>query len=174
MAERPSKYSLWLVPEGDVHAELQALIKRLAKGHGAPVFEPHLTLLGGISSSDEEDVLRRTHILASRVEPFDVSLKEVWYRDEFYRCLFLKAEPTAGLVGANVDAKLAMAEICLPDEFYPHLSLMYGDFFPMIKEAIIADIGNAFDITFRANSIKLMRTDGGPADWKGVGVIRLQ
>ena len=174
MAEQ-SKYSLWLMPEGETYKTLQELIKRLAKGHGAPVFEPHLTLLGGITSDDEEDVLRRTHILGSRVEsPFDVTLGDVWYKDEFYRSLFIKAEPTGALVGANVDAKLAMAEICKPDEFYPHLSLMYGDFFPMIKEAIIADIGAKFDITFRVSSIKLMRTDGGPSDWKGVGVIRLQ
>lgn len=170
----PTKYALWLVPQGQPHGQLYGLISRLAKGHSAPAFEPHLTLLGAISSDDEDDVLRRTHILASRLEPFEIKLTEVMYKDDFYQCLYLKAEPTDALVRANLEAKLIMAEICGPSEFYPHLSLLYGHFFPMVKEAIIEDIGGKIDITFTPAVIKLIRVSGGPKDWKAVGEIRLQ
>ena len=168
------RYALWLVPGGETYDELSALIRRLAKSHAAPVFEPHLTLLGTIATDDEEDALRRTHILASRVSPFEVHLTETRYMDEYYRCLFLKAEPTDGLISANIDAKLAMAEICTPSEFYPHLSLLYGEFFPMVKEAIVADIGRSFDIRFMAEAVKLVRVSGGPGEWKAIGEFRFQ
>lgn len=169
-----TRYALWLVPQGQRRKQLSELITRLARGHGAPAFEPHLTLIGSITSDDEGDVLRRTHLLASRLEPFEIKLAEVMHRDEFYRCLYLKAEPTEGLLRANVEARLVMAEICGPSEFYPHLSLLYGDFFPMVKEAIMQDIGRRMDITFTATAIKLVRICGGPKDWKPVGEIRLQ
>lgn len=168
------RYALWLVPGGDTYDKLESLIKRLAKSHKAPVFEPHLTLLGGITFDDEEGLLRLTHLLASRVEPFEIRLAETRYMDEYYRCLFLKAEPTDGLIRANIEAKLVMAELIEAQEFYPHLSLLYGEFFPMVKEAIIKDIGNRMDIAFEADKVKLVRVSGGPGEWKALGEIRFQ
>ena len=167
-------YALWLVPGGDTYKELSALITRLAKSHGAPVFEPHVTLLSGIKNEGEDELLRLTHLLATRVEPFEVKLAETRYMDDYYRCLFLMAEPTDGLIRANIEAKLVMAELIGQQEFYPHLSLLYGEFFPMVKEAIIADIGARMDISFTADKVKLLRVTGGPADWKPLGEFRFQ
>jgi 2'-5' RNA ligase len=169
-----NRYGLWLAPGGETYDNLSALITRLAKSHGAPVFEPHITLLGGITSDDEGELLRLTHLLATRVESFEVRLTETRYMDEYFRCLFLKAEPADGLIKANIEAKLVMAELIEPQEFYPHLSLLYGDFFPMVKEAIIADIGKRMDISFTADKVKLIRASGGPSDWKAVGEFRFQ
>jgi len=168
------KYALWLVPGGETYDTLSKLITRLAKSHGAPVFEPHITLLSGIKSENENELLRLTHLLATRVGAFDVELGETRYMNEYYRCLFLKAEPTDGLIRANIEAKLVMAELIEQQEFYPHLSLLYGEFFPMVKEAIIADIGARMDISFTSDKVKLLRVTGGPADWKALGEFRFQ
>lgn len=168
------RYALWLVPGGETYDELSTLITKLAKSHGAPVFEPHLTLLSGITSDDEDELLRLTHLLATRVEPFEVKLAETRHMDEYYRCLFLKAGPTDGLIRANIEAKLIMAELIEAQEFYPHLSILYGEFFPMVKEAIIKDIGSRMDITFEADKVKLIRTTGGPKEWKALGEFRFQ
>jgi len=168
------RYALWLVPGGGTYNSLSALITKLSKSHGAPVFEPHLTLLSGITSQDEDELLRLTHLLASRVGPFEVKLSETRYMDEYYRCLFLRAEPTDGLIRANIEAKLVMAGLIEQQEFYPHLSLLYGEFFPVVKEAIINDIGNNMDIVFTADKVKLVRVTGGPSDWKALGEFRFQ
>jgi len=169
-----NKYALWLVPGGGTYERLATLINRLAKSHKTPVFEPHITLLGGITSDDEDELLRLTHLLASRVEPFEASLSEVRYMDEYFRCLFLKAEPTDGLIRANIEARLVMGELVTPREFYPHLSLLYGEFFPVVKEAIIKDMGGSMEVAYLAEKVKLVRVTGGPADWKALGEFRFQ
>lgn len=169
-----TRYALWLKPVGETYDSLFALITKLAKSHGAPVFEPHLTLLGGIKAEDKDELLRLTHLLATRVEPFEVCFKETRYMDEYYRCLFLRAEPTDGLIRANIEAKLVMAELIEQQEFYPHLSLLYGEFFPMVKEAIIADIGNSMEICFTADKVQLVRVTGGPSEWKPLGEFKFQ
>ena len=168
------RYALWLVPGGEIYNELSTLITRLAKSHGAPVFEPHVTLLSSIKSDDEDELLRLTHLFASRVEPFEVKLAKTRFMDEYYRCLFLKAEPTEGLIRANIEAKLVMTELIEAQEFYPHLSLLYGEFFPMVKEAIIKDIGSRMEISFETNKVKLVRVTGGPREWKALGEFRFQ
>lgn len=165
-----NRYSLWLTPPKAQYRKLAELIRQLAKSHGAPVFDPHLTLLGGIEAEDEEQALRLTHLLATRIEPFEIRLSHVRHMNEYYRCLFLKAEPTDGLIRANIEAKLVMAELVGAQEFYPHMSLLYGNYFEMIKEAIIADIGSTMKVSFEATSVRLVRTGGdGPLSWRAVG-----
>ncbi len=163
------RYSLWLTPPKAQYRKLADLIRRLAKSHSAPVFDPHITLLGAIEAEDEEQALRLTHLLATRIEPFEIRLSHVRHTSEYYRCLYLKAEPTDGLIRANIEAKLVMAELIGAQEFYPHMSLLYGNYFSMIKEAIIADMGSTMEVSFEVNSVRLVRTDGGPELWKAIG-----
>lgn len=60
--------SLPLRPEGSLADKLHAEIKGLAgRTPGAPVFQPHVTLLGGIQAT-EADVLHRAQQLAARLK----------------------------------------------------------------------------------------------------------
>ena len=50
----------------------------------------------------------------------------------------------------------------------PHLSLMYGDFTPQIKEKIITEIGKKIPISFDVDNIHLFSTDSKPKNWRRI------
>ncbi len=47
----------------------------------------------------------------------------------------------------------------------PHLSLMYGNFSPQIKENILLEIGKEIHLSFDVSSIHLVSINGEPKDW---------
>ena len=163
------KYALWLMPEGEISEKLDALIRGLASKCGAPLFTPHITLLGGLRGP-EEKILSGVPFLAAALKPFVVTLTQLDYLDEYYRCLFARAEETRDVMDAHFLAeKILDTFITREDtEFMPHLSLMYGDFPVSLKKEIINDLGAELNINFPVNSIHLFSTDGGPGDWHRV------
>lgn len=66
-ARMTESYSLWLKPSGHVADKLAQEIRSQASEHLAPVFEPHVTLLGGIEG-DKEHIYQATQELAKQIE----------------------------------------------------------------------------------------------------------
>ncbi len=157
------RYALWLRPENEAHERFQALIAILSRRYHAPLFEPHITLLGGITGTDAE-VTAKTARLAVEIEPFEVQLTTMDYRDEYYRCLYVKAVPTNTLREAHHLAR-RWFEPASGDEYLPHLSLLYGDFSAQEKEKILAEIGRGFNSTFHVNRLALYATEQAPEKW---------
>ncbi|MCS7261648.1 MAG: hypothetical protein NZ765_12880, partial [Anaerolineae bacterium] len=91
--------SLWLMPDTEWHHLLSRLIVRLSQQYATPRFDPHLTLLGNIAM-ERGEAIDRTAQLASRLRALEVVLKELSYRGEFFRALFLEAECTPALMEA--------------------------------------------------------------------------
>jgi hypothetical protein len=59
---------------GVVRDKLQGEIQRLATCHKAPVFAPHVTLIGGVGFPSKQDVISRAteaakHLKASQLSP---------------------------------------------------------------------------------------------------------
>lgn len=159
-------YSLWLMPTGKAYDKLSGLIKRLAKEYNAPLFEPHITLLGETMQS-EDDVLKRVkraEQLASGQNPFPITLNSIDYQDFYFRALFVRAEKTDPLQALHDRAKEVFEMQDIPD-YMPHLSLMYGNFPQAIKEQIIKDIGRDQATEFTVNSVQIFKTDGEVNAW---------
>ena len=53
---------------GGLQQHLQVEVRHLATVHQGPVFQPHVTLLGGIMHSDEQAVLRAAHEVARELK----------------------------------------------------------------------------------------------------------
>ena len=63
--EYEESYSLWLMPKGGTAQLLQKEIDTLARGHpGAPVFEPHVTLLPDVRLPGEQVVAKARELAA--------------------------------------------------------------------------------------------------------------
>ena len=60
-------YSLWLMPQGGTAQLLQKEIDSLGASHGAPLFQPHVTLLPDIRLPGEQ-VVSKTKELADKVK----------------------------------------------------------------------------------------------------------
>ena len=166
------RYALWLRPENEARERFQALIAMLSRRYHAPLFEPHITLLGGITGADAE-VTAKTTGLALEIEPFEVQLTTADYRNEYYRCLYVKAVPTNALREAHRLAR-RLFEPASGDEYMPHLSLLYGDFNAQEKEKILAEIGRRFDAAFRVTRLALYATEEAPDNCAGSAIGRPQ
>ena len=155
--------SLWLQPSGKLYDELNKTILQLSKKHGAPIFPPHVTLLGDLIG-DEKEITAQAQQLASRIQPFQVTLTTVDYWDAYFRCLFVHAEENAALVQANRVARSIFHREQDP-KFMPHLSLLYGTFDIETKVRIIESIGRKFNKSFLVDRVNLLSCNGEPKDW---------
>jgi 2'-5' RNA ligase len=160
-------YSIWLKPTGEVRAELAGIISRLSREYSTPLFEPHVTLIGQLNGQEEE-LIAQTRQLAGQVRPFVVQLGEVGYLDTFYRCLFIHVQETEPVMEANAQARKVFHREA-DDQYMPHLSLLYGNLPPAVKEEIIRRIGRTFHRSFPVDRIHLVSTQGETKDWYQLG-----
>ncbi len=159
-------HTLWLIPTGDSFERLSNLIEKLAKQCGAPVFKPHVTLLGEIIQPGEE-CIKLTKQLVSDQTPFTIEMEQIDYQDFYFRTLFVKAKKTSPLLALHARAKevFQMNDI-LP--YMPHLSILYGTFPQTLKAAIIKEIGKDQSCQFEINSVHLIK-GGEVEDWCIIG-----
>ena len=164
--KRKERHALWLIPTGEPFARLAGTIRRLAREHGGPVFEPHVTLLGGMVG-EAEAMANEAARLAAVTKPIDLRLRGIGFRAEFFRCLFLRVAKTEELTSAHERA----AEIFPPrrkSPYVPHLSLIYADLEEGTKRRIAADLGETLETSFTVSSIHLVSLEGQPDTWRPV------
>lgn len=163
-------YSLWLMPTGENYEKFASLIKKLAEKNTTPVFEPHVTLLGEVIQS-EEDIIRKTEESTSGQKQFPLTLTTIDYQDFYFRALFIKAEITEPLLSLHNRVKEIFGMEDIPS-YMPHLSLLYGNFPPSVKEKIIDRIGKDQTTKFTVNGIHLFKTDGEVNVWYRIREFR--
>ncbi len=168
----PPTYHHWFKPAGKAHAILSRTIRDLAHELDAPVFEPHISLIGNLEGT-EEDLIEKTRELAGRLEPFTAVLTEPSYRDTHFQCLFMVVERTAPLMNAYA---IASEFFHKPhQEFMPHLSLVYGSYSEarkkFVMEGLPADVATSFGVT----GLILVRADSpDPKHWHEIGPFPLK
>lgn len=158
-------HTLWLIPTGKAYEKFSNLIKKLAKEYNAPVFEPHITLLGDFMQPEEE-CIELTKQLVLGQKPFTINMGEVGYEDFYFRTLFVRADKTEPLLALHNRAK-EIFKVDIPP-YMPHLSLLYGIFPVKTKEKIIREIGKDQSCQFEINSVHLIK-GGAIEDWRIVG-----
>ena len=166
------KFSLWFMPEGDVYKKLADLISQLSKKYSVPNFEPHVTILHNLAILEKE-MLVKTSELAIKIHPFEIELTTTDYLDEYFRCLFVRAEETKELINANLKAREIFNRQSDP-KYIPHLSLLYGKLPLKIKEEIIIEIGREFNESFEEKSIHLYSSEEDISKWHRIKEFNLR
>ena len=151
------------MPQGSAHETLANLILNLSKDYSSPKFTPHVTLLGNLCGSEEELETKASR-LATTLAPYTMRLTKVEYLDEYFRSLFFRVEASSQVIQANLKAKDLFNRQNDP-EYFPHLSIMYGDFSANTKEAIIERIGQELALSFQIQGLHLVDTSSSPAKW---------
>lgn len=141
------------MPIGDFYNRFANVINGLSIKYSSPKFEPHITLLGNIQSTERE-ILEKTQELARLVKAYTITLTTVGYEDYYFRSLFIKTKKTPEVVDTNRKAK-DIFDVKADQEYMPHLSLLYGDFSEVTKKEIIKKIGTDFTSRFEVKSIHL-------------------
>lgn len=160
---RSDGYTLWLMPTGEQYNKFADLIRRLGQEYDAPVFQPHITLLGEFPQTEEE-AMRLTQSLVTNQKPFPISLREIDYQEYHFRALFVKVDRTPPIVNLHERAKKLFSMEQIPP-YMPHLSLLYGNYPVEVKKEIIKAIGQDQTTTFEARAIYLIK-GGEVKDWK--------
>ncbi len=168
---RAKGVSLWLVPEGAVRERLGRLIAELARRHGTPPFEPHVTLLGGLVLPEGEVLAGAQGLTRSLGRPC-VQLTVLDASDEYFRGLFVRVEETETLLAAHALAAQTFGGEAGPP-FVPHLSLLYGHLTPDAKREALSDLAGTFGTGFEAGQLQVVRTEGPPADWRVLAALPL-
>ena len=164
-------FSLWLMPEGEPHDRLAAWIERLSARYRTRPFQPHLTLLAGVTGS-QADLLDAARRAARSLAPFVVHCSGVEGREQHFRCLFLRAVLDQALRGAQERTARAFARE--PEaSFLPHVSLVYGSLLPEQKAAVTEELRALGALSFEVGRLHVWRTEGRVPDWRELGAFAL-
>jgi 2'-5' RNA ligase len=161
-------FSLWIVPEGEVRRRLAALIRALSRRFGGPVFEPHVTLRAGLPGPAPEVLAKARKAVRSR-GPFAVRFGGPEAGDTYFRCLYLRVEPSPDLLALHESVREVFGR---PDEppFFPHLSLLYA---PPPAPPIVDEIRASLPAGFGARRVDVCSTEGEVERWHRVGRLKL-
>jgi 2'-5' RNA ligase len=156
-------FSLWLTPDGEARRILSDLISSLSEKLRSPRFPPHVTLIGSLHGSPQA-LKRKSSELAVGLKPYRINLGRVEYLDEYFRSLFIRVEETEDVLRANALAR-EIFNARTNSKYFPHLSILYGNFSASEKEAIIQELGKEFKMSFEVKSLQLVDTSDKPESW---------
>mgnify|MGYP001563314316 CR=1 FL=1 len=153
-------YSLWFVPSGSDYYALKDEIKKLSDKFKAPVFEPHITLLGEIEE-EKDEMIKKAFTLTSRIKPFEVELNNICSGENYFQKLFYLTNKPKELILANEKAKEIFKRQNDP-LYVPHLSLLYS---LKAKPEHIKEIPRNLSLKFNVNYLVLIDANGFVNEW---------
>eukprot|EP00930_Biecheleria_cincta_P069332 TRINITY_DN57081_c0_g1_i1.p1 TRINITY_DN57081_c0_g1~~TRINITY_DN57081_c0_g1_i1.p1 ORF type:complete len:286 (-),score=36.16 TRINITY_DN57081_c0_g1_i1:107-964(-) len=171
-------YCLWLLPPEPLFAELKADIRRVVKEFGSgPLFDPHVTLIGGITGMSEGQAIEKMQALKGFGE-FDLSFSEVTGADKWNQIAVASAGETKELtelhsIAREVFKGTARGEPVTwpPPLAKPHLSLAYGE------DSAVRKVCKS-PKSFCCGTVALVDCDppslAGVADWKIISRVSLK
>lgn len=163
-------YALLVIPPEDIKKSLEEIIFNLSRRYDGPIFEPHMTLLGGIGTN-EKTIIQKAQELAKGIKPFKIILSEVSFGTTYFQNVFVRVKSTAKLMEANLKAK----EIFNIGEslFMPHISLLYGKQGMNLREKAASEIKLPDNLSFTAEKIVIARDSQNPADWQHLSEVKI-
>ncbi len=164
-------HSLWLVPPEPEREQLSVLIRELSTSFGTPVFEPHLTLLGGLEDS-LDDLWSRAEQLALTLAPFQVHVEGVETGEDYFQSLFVRVKITSELRQAELRARQKFGSKRTAP-FVPHVSLLYGTIAADAKARVRSEFASRLPKRFSLDRLCLVSTEGPPEAWAQVGETRI-
>ena len=126
-----------------------------------PEFDAHITLSGPIMDLDNT-LKSKTFKISTLFSPFTLHSEGIGLKDEFFQSLFIKIKKTQELLDLKmrIDDELMLNS----KNYFPHISLYYGDSTNKLKEDSIRNIAKLDDITL--DKISLVAVDEAISSWK--------
>ncbi|MGK0390382.1 MAG: 2'-5' RNA ligase [Maribacter sp.] len=119
------KLTIWLYASGDT--ELPILIQHFSNTLNAPVFIPHITLLGSVEIDDPLPYLEAVAHISNDLNTLKIYLDGIAFEELIWRCFYYKVHPKETLLAYH---KLLVSQLekfgaSKSEYFMPHLSLIY-------------------------------------------------
>ena len=165
------RYSLWLMPEGEVQRQFADIIARLSERFGMPAFEPHVTLLGGLHGA-ERDIVSRISEIVRTMRPVEIRTSTLHSQEDYFRQFFVQVEKSRPLMETRARVKV-LAGGRRERPYSPHVSLMYGSVPYQDREALLMEMGGELVTEFETKTLHVVDTAGTPEGWRRVGAFAL-
>lgn len=165
---RASGISLWLVPEVRAFGRFSRSIDAWSSRFSTPRFDPHVTLLGGLTPT--RGILRRSRELASKLPVLTLEVIKASAGPSYFQSVFLSLRRTPALRTARREAAAIFGVGPIP--FRPHLSFVYGILPKARREALAASLPRF--PPFQVWTLAVVRTEGPPERWKKLGSFPLE
>ena len=98
-AQQPKKdvYSVWAISSEDVTERINKLMAGLRSEFGGPEFEPHVTVVGAITLTEDEarDKLKKA---CEGLKSYNATVQKVATGTFFYQCVYLLLHPTTEVI----------------------------------------------------------------------------
>lgn len=168
-------YSLWLIPneQSKLYHRLVMCIKSLATVRNTAVFEPHITLLGGLREAKEKELCRCASVFSRCIKhPVRISFGNVGrtYVD-YFRAVFLEVRGSQGIRRTHELAREKMKSD-RGGYYRLHLSLAYGNLAPETIDGLKARVElmspKLVGASTFATAIELWHTQGEVHEWHKV------
>jgi 2'-5' RNA ligase len=162
-----TQYFLWAIPDGEAYEQYGELIRRLGQQYQGPLFEPHVTVLGGIEG-EEAGIVDQVRMLAEKISPLSIELQQSAYDTEYFRCVYFHVKETPALLAANLQAQVLFGKNPV-SPFQPHLSVMYGEIPNGIQQEVLKALPANLPHTFLSSTLALIRAETlNPEQWSVV------
>jgi hypothetical protein len=159
------EYAIWLEFSKEGRDRLSTIITQLAKKFGTAVFEPHLTMLGGIPITIQGAAIKMKELYVAATLPLILSLEAIEVGETFYQALYITCEPTKELIRTSTEVQKTFG---ITKQFQPHISLLYGDVSLEAREGIKKELKNEEGLfaALSAERISLWHAKGTADHWK--------
>lgn len=164
-------YSIWLMFDKESELRIKNVIEYLSKEYNTPNFEPHLTLLSKIETSNY--LFEKFSQLVDGLNSFEISVQKLNYSDEFYKSVFLEIEKSDILIYLFLKAKKLFKTEVDFTKFNPHISIIYSDSSQEIKKSIIQKFVELNSLKVRVNKVVLVNTEGTPEKWQELITVQI-
>jgi 2'-5' RNA ligase len=119
------KITIWLCASKD--NELSNLIQHFSNTLDAPIFIPHITLLGSVEIDNPLPYLDAVSHICNDLNAIEISLDGIAFDELIWRCFYYKAHPKETLLAYHelLVTQLEKFGARKNEHFMPHLSLIY-------------------------------------------------
>lgn len=126
MSADKTPFSIWLSPCREDSALLSGLISGICSRYGAPLFEPHVTVISGTFTGFS---LIRPEInrVTDGIPPLSLTVSGAEYSDIFFKTVYLTFKQSDELLRLHNGLKSSTIPAKKDCRLFPHLSLIYKE-----------------------------------------------
>jgi len=163
-----STFDLFLVPAASQYRKYNKLINSLSKKYDTPSF-PHITIMSMLEA-EEKDLINKVERIAKGFKRMEVEVFGVNFANTVNQCVFAQIKMSSQLLTLYEELVTSL-QYSHKAPFFPHMSLIYGDFSPEEKSNIARKLklGNKLLL----DKLIIYRDGPLPSDWKQVAEFEL-
>ena len=124
MTDEGPSCSVWLLPTPDSSTYLQERIRALSVRFSAPMFAPHLTLIGNVPLSGDAVAASLAQFPPCR--RLALPVEAAGHSARRFESLFIRLRPVPDLLRLRTEVASAVG-VDLPTEYRPHVSVLYPE-----------------------------------------------